>query len=97
MIALLKSIEIPHITEKSTRLKEESNTLCFRVAPHSTKVDVRKAVEKLFGVKVAKVCISKVQPKPKRVGKSSGHTSGWKKAYVRLKAGEKTIEYFEGV
>ena len=97
MIELLKRIEAPHITEKSTRLKESSNTLCFRVASRATKIDVRKAVEKVFGVKVASVHIVSVKGKPKRVGRSEGLTAGWKKAYVRLRSGEKSIEYFEGV
>ena len=97
MNELLKRIDSPHITEKSTRLKEASNTLCFRIAPRCTKIDVRNAVEKVFGVKVASVRILRVKGKPKRVGRHLGRSSSWKKAYVRLKPGEKSIEYFEGV
>ena len=55
MIELLKRVDRPHITEKSTRLKDASNTLCFRVRKDCTKVDVRNAIEKLFGVKVMSV------------------------------------------
>ena len=97
MIELLQRVDRPHITEKSTKLKEATNTLCFRVERHSTKVDVRNAVEKIFGVKVQSVRIVNVKGKPKRVGRSSGYSASWKKAYVRLKPGEKSIEYFEGV
>lgn len=96
MIELLRRVDRPHITEKSTKLKEANNTLCFRVERHCTKVDVRNAVEKIFGVKVESVHIMNVKGKPKRVGRWSGHSPSWKKAYVRLKAGEKSIEYFEG-
>ena len=97
MNVLLTRIDSPHITEKSTRLKEATNTLCFRINRSSTKVDVRNAVEKLFGVKVQSVRIMRVKGKPKRVGRFEGKAPNWKKAYVRLKPGEKTIEYFEGV
>jgi large subunit ribosomal protein L23 len=97
MNVLLTRIDSPHITEKSTRLKEATNTLCFRVNKDSSKVDVRNAVEKLFGVKVASVRMVRVKGKPKRMGRFEGRSSSWKKAYVRLKPGEKTIEYFEGV
>ena len=97
MIHLLKRIDRPHITEKSSRLKEATNTLCFRVDRASSKVDVRNAVERVFGVKVASVRMLTVKGKPKRVGRWLGKSASWKKAYVRLKPGEKSIEYFEGV
>ena len=97
MIELLKRVRSPHITEKSTKLKEASNTLCFRVDPKCTKVDVRNAVEKIFSVKVDTVRMVNVKGKPKRMGRHEGRSSSWKKAYVRLKPGEKSIEYFEGV
>jgi large subunit ribosomal protein L23 len=97
MIELLRRVERPHITEKSTQLKDATNTLCFRVGRESTKVDVKNAVEKIFGVKVTSVRMLNVKGKPKRVGRWSGYRASWKKAYVRLKPGEKSIEYFEGV
>jgi large subunit ribosomal protein L23 len=96
MNELLRLVRRPHITEKATRLKEESGTLCFKVATGATKIDVRRAVERLFDVKVESVRIAKVAPKQKRTRGFLGHKPGWRKAYVRLKPGQKTIEYLEG-
>ena len=67
----------------------------FRVHKDAHKTQVRQAVEELFEVKVQKVNIIKVQPKPKRRGQIRGMRQGWKKAVVQLKPGE-TIEFFEG-
>jgi len=86
----------PIITEKSTALKEEKNLLCFQVDPRATKIDIKRAVESIFKVKVDKVNIINVKPKPKRLGRFEGKRPGWKKAYVTLKKGEKRVEYFEG-
>jgi large subunit ribosomal protein L23 len=97
MIELLKLVRKPHITEKSTRLKEETGTLCFRVEPRATKIDVRNAVERIFDVKVAQVRIVNVRGKVKRQRGFSGQRADWRKAYVKLKPGQKTIEYFEGI
>lgn len=93
---LFEVIRAPLLTEKTTALKEE-RTLCFEVAPAATKTEIRRAVEKLLGVKVASVRTAVVQGKIKRQGRFSGRRPGWKKAFVTLKAGEKMIEYFEGV
>ena len=60
-------------------------------------IDVRRAVERIFDVKVASVRLSRVPPKQKRTRGHLGYRPGWRKAYVRLKPGQKTIEYFEGV
>jgi len=84
------------ITEKSTRLKEASNTICFEVARTANKIEVRRAVEKLFGVKVLDVRVANRQGKWKRMGRFVGQRKAWKKAYVRL-APDQTIEFFEGV
>jgi large subunit ribosomal protein L23 len=97
MIELLKLVRRPHITEKSTRAKELANTLCFRVDPRANKIEVRRAVERLFEVKVDSVRILRVPGKPKRSRGFVGRRPGWKKAYVRLKPGQKSIEYFEGM
>ena len=97
MNELLELVRRPHVTEKTTRLKEENRVLCFRVQSGSTKVAVRQAVERIFGVKVQDVRIVSVKPKPKRNRGFAGHRSGWRKAYVTLRPGEKSIEYFEGV
>ena len=87
----------PLITEKTTLLKEKGSVLAFRVDPRANKVEIRQAVEKLFKVKVERVRTSNVRGKWKRVGKSEGRKSDWKKAYVILKPGEKPVEYFEAV
>ena len=85
----------PVITEKSTRMKEKGGALVFRVARQANKVEIRKAVERIFKVKVAGVRTEIVHGKFKRVGRSIGQRPDWKKAYVTLKQGEKPIEYFE--
>ena len=86
----------PLITEKATTLHED-DTVCFRVAVDANKVQVKKAVEKLFGVKVAKVRTARINGKMKRYGRFEGKRPDWKKAYVTLREGEKMIEFFEGV
>ena len=90
-------IRRPLITEKSTRLKEASNTICFEVAKDANKIEIAKAVTALFGVKVADVRVANRQGKLKRMGRFVGRRKDWKKAYVRLAPGEKSIEFFEGV
>ena len=85
----------PLITEKSTLLKEKGNVLAVRIAKDANKVQVRQAVEALFKVKVASVRTEIVHGKFKRVGRYAGRRSDWKKAYVTLKPGEKSVEYFE--
>lgn len=90
-------IRRPLITEKSTRLKEGSNTICFEVHRSANKIQIQKAVAALFGVKVVDVRVANRQGKLKRMGKFLGRRKAWKKAYVRLAAGEKPIEFFEGV
>ena len=92
----LQLIRRPLISEKSTRLKEASNTVCFEVDRRANKIEIQRAVEKLFGVKVAGVRVANRQGKWKRMGKFLGQRKSWKKAYVRLVAGEK-LEFFEGV
>ena len=90
-------IRRPVITEKATLMKEDAATLCFEVDRRATAVDVRRAVEEIFKVKVDNVRVMNVHGKPKRLGRHTGYRSSWKKAYVRLAAGETMIEYFEGV
>ena len=89
-------LKAPLITEKSTLLREGGNLYCFEVAARATKIDVRRAVERLFGVKVESVRTMRVSGKTKRRGRLVGKTPDWRKAYVRLKEGEKPIEWFEG-
>jgi large subunit ribosomal protein L23 len=94
---IYQKIRKPVITEKSTRLKGESNILCFQVARDVTKIQVKEYIEKLFNVKVENVRICNVRGKVKRMGRFSGKRADWKKAYVKLRPGEKGIEYFEGL
>jgi large subunit ribosomal protein L23 len=90
-------IRRPLITEKSTRLKEASGTICFEVARDANKIEIARAVTALFGVKVADVRVANRRGKWKRMGRFIGQRKDWKKAYVRLAPGEKPIEFFEGV
>lgn len=90
-------IRRPVITEKATLMKEQTATLCFEVDRRATVVDVHRAVEEIFKVKVDDVRVMNVRGKPRRLGRHAGYKSSWKKAYVRLAAGETMIEYFEGV
>ncbi len=90
-------IRRPLITEKSTLQRDASNTVAFEVALAANKIDVKRAVEAQFKVKVAEVRVCRVQGKLRRQGRYYGRRPEWKKAYVRLADGEKTIEFFEGV
>ena len=86
----------PIITEKAMDgIADKRYT--FKVDPNATKPEIAKAVEELFGVKVAKVNTMNMKRKPKRLRYQSGHTSAWTKAIVTLKADSKTIEFFEGM
>jgi large subunit ribosomal protein L23 len=84
----------PIVSEKSYSLIDD-NKYSFRIHPDAHKTQVRQAVEELFEVKVERVNIVKVQPKPKRRGMTRGSKPGWKKAIVQLRAGD-TIEIFQG-
>ena len=83
----------PMVTEKSEAGRAEHRTLCFRVHRKATKTDIRNAVRKVFSVEVAEVRTANYKGKMKRRGKSVGYRPDWKKAYVRLKAGERMVEY----
>jgi large subunit ribosomal protein L23 len=86
-------IRKPLITEKGLGVKETEGTLVFEVAPRATKKEVKQAVEALFKVKVAAVRTSNFAGKERRRGKYAGFRPDWKKAYVKLKEGEKLPEY----
>jgi large subunit ribosomal protein L23 len=87
----------PIITEKSTLLKEKNREVCFEVDPRANKSEIKKAAEQLFKIKVERVRIQNKRGKKRRVGRSEGKKKDWKKAYIKLKEGEKMIEYFEAV
>lgn len=86
----------PLITEKATRLKEATNTICFEVSRSANKIEIARAVSKLFGVKVESVRVANREGKLKRMGRFAGRRKDWKKAYVRL-APDQKVEFFEGV
>jgi len=90
-------IRRPLITEKSQIQRDDTNTVAFEVDRRANKIDVKRAVEAQFKVKVAEVRIAKMHGKVRRQGRFVGRLADWKKAYVRLAEGEKTIEFFEGV
>ena len=96
----MKATEVirrPLVTEKTTIAREKgSEVVVFEVARAATKVDVRRAVEQLFGVKVAGVRTQIAHGKFKRQGRFEGQRPDWKKAWVRLKAGEKAPDFIEG-
>ncbi len=87
-------IQAPIITEKSMKLKEEFNKYTFKVAKSANKVEIKKAVEEIFKVKVLSVATINVLPKRKRVGQHVGYTSAYKKAICKLADGQK-IDAFE--
>ncbi len=91
-----KIIKRPVITEKANLAKEEANHLVFEVALGANKVAIRKAIEELFDVKVVQIQTMVVTGKVKRQGRHWGKTPKWKKAVVKLAAGD-TIDFFEGM
>ncbi len=93
---LHRVIEAPLITEKGTLVNEQANQVVFRVRPDATKVEIRRAVEALFKVRVKKVRTVNVLGKERRVGRSVGKRPNWKKAYVTLAEGQR-IDFFEAV
>lgn len=88
-------IKAPLITEKSHLNKEVGNKVTFKVVPTANKIEIRKAVEEIFKVKVLAVNTCRYDGKKKRLGRFEGKRSDWKKAIVTLAPGEK-IAFFEG-
>jgi len=87
----------PLVSEKATMVKDAANQVVFFVRPEANKIEIAKAVEKAFSVKVEAVRIVRRRPIDRtRMGKVTGRISGSKKAYVTLAKGDK-IEFFEGV
>ena len=93
MATLYTTIVRPLITEKALTNRETEGTLVFEVAASATKTEVKQAVEKLFNVRVASIRTASVEGKERRRGRFSGYRPDWKKAYVRLKAGEKVPDF----
>ena len=100
-------LKAPIITEKSMILREDSTeedsdrrngqVLTFRVERTAGKLDIKKAVEEIFNVKVASVRTVQYEGKIKRRGRQEGRRPNWKKAYVTLKKGEPVIDYAEAI
>ncbi len=85
----------PLLTEKGQDMRDEEGKYLFEVAKSANKVEIAKAVEKLFGVRVVKVNTQVVRGKVKRVGRHIGKRANWKKAVVTLREGD-IIDLFEG-
>ena len=85
----------PIITEKAVDQKDARRTLCFEVHPEATKTEIKQAVQRIFKVKVASVQTANFAGKERRRGRFAGYHRDWKKAFVRLKEGEKMVEFAE--
>lgn len=88
-------IRAPLISEKGSLLAENTQQVLFKVRPEANKIEVKRAVETLFKVKVIKVRIARYLGKVRRVGRNVGRRPEWKKAYVTLREGDK-IDFFGG-
>ncbi|HYW47893.1 MAG TPA: 50S ribosomal protein L23 [Bryobacteraceae bacterium] len=86
-------IRRPLVTEKGVEKRESERTLCFEVALGANKTQVKAAVEKLFKVKVEEVRTATFDGKLRRRGRFTGYRPEWKKAYVRLKEGQKVPDF----
>jgi len=95
MIGVYDVIKKPIVTEKGVTKKDSERTLCFQVDVDANKTQIRQAVEQLFKVKVEDVRTSTTAGKLRRRGRFAGYRSDWKKAYVKLQAGQKVPEYAE--
>jgi large subunit ribosomal protein L23 len=95
-VKLTDVIRRPLVTEKTTILREDGRTIVFQVATGANKIEIKQAIEKLLGSKVESIRTAMAHGKVKRQGRFSGRRSDWKKAYVRLKVGERLPEFLEG-
>jgi len=82
------------LTEKAERLREDHNQVIFEVAPKANKIQIKNAVEQLFGVSVEAVNTSLVRGKERRMGRGHGKLHNWKKAVVTLKTGD-DIQFYD--
>jgi large subunit ribosomal protein L23 len=95
MANIYEIVKRPIVTEKGVTKKDEERTLCFEVAVGANKTEIKNAIENLFKVKVADVRTTTTAGKLRRRGRFTGYRADWKKAYVRLKTGQKMPEYAE--
>lgn len=86
----------PMLTERGALLKEQENKVLFKVEKNANKIDIKRAVEGIFKVKVERVATMNYKGKVKRMGRHSGKRADWKKAIVTLKEGEK-LDFIEGI
>ena len=91
-----KIIQVPLTTEKGSILREKDNKYIFQVDMRANRLEIKKAVEEIFKVKVDEVTTLIMHGKTKRFGRYQGKRPDWKKAIVKLKPGE-TIAFFETV
>lgn len=106
-LAVWDILKAPVVTEKSVILKEDSTdensdrnagqVLTFRVDKKANKIDIKKAVEEIFNVKVAQVRTIQYDGKVKKRGRIEGRKASWKKAYVTLRKGEPMVDYAEAI
>jgi large subunit ribosomal protein L23 len=96
MKSLYTVIQRPLFTEKGSQLKESENKILVEVSPDANKLEIKKAIEEIFKVKVNKVSTINIKGKWKKHGKSLGKRSDKKKAVITLKKGEK-LDFIEGV
>ena len=94
-MTLQEVLKRPLVSEKGVTKKDTERTLCFQVHPDANKIQVKQAVEKLFGVKVEEVRTANFEGKLRRRGRFTGYKSDWKKAYVKLVDGQKVPEFAE--
>lgn len=85
---LMKVLLAPHISEKSTVAADSNQQFVFKVVPDANKLEIKKAVELMFDVKVDSVQVANVKGKSKRFGQMAGRRADWKKAYVKLQPGQ---------
>jgi len=88
MAQLMNVVLAPVVSEKSTFVADKNRQYVFRVADHATKPEIKAAVELMFKIKVDAVTVSNVKGKKRRFGRVEGRRRNWKKAYVRLAAGQ---------
>src|SRR3990170_3888262 len=95
--AAYRVIRRPIVTEKGLGVKETQRTVVFEVSPQATKTEIKEGVQQIFKVKVEAVRTALCHGKFRRRGRAEGYRRDWKKAYVKLAAGEKMIEYTENL
>jgi large subunit ribosomal protein L23 len=95
-VKLTDVIQRPLVTEKTSLQREDGRTIVFQVAVAANKTEIRRAIEQLLGSKIESVRTTVAHGKVKRQGRFAGQRPDWKKAYVRLREGQKMPEFLEG-